>query len=312
MERMILFFIDGCGMGRPDPGNPFYMAQSPYLPLWQSAAILPDNTPLTSIDATLGIPGLPQSASGQTALFCGVGASEIANRHHNGYPDALLRRIIMKKNLLLSLKKKGVNARFLNAYPVFHEFFSAEHVRIKADGHFWFSETFPARFKRMISVTSCMLLASGQHPFSEADIRSGRSLYQDYSNRQLIDRGLPLPEYSPVQAAEIIATAAKDCEFMLYEYFQTDIYAHRRSFNECLELIRGLDMLLGSLISRLNRKLDTLILTSDHGNLEDYEHRGHSRNPVPLIAWGRHGEFLRARIGDLSEVAPAILEVFQR
>ncbi len=69
-------------------------------------------------------PGPPQSASGQTALFCGVGAEEIANRHHNGYPDALLRKIILKKNLLLSLKKRKVSARFLNAYPVFHEFFS--------------------------------------------------------------------------------------------------------------------------------------------------------------------------------------------
>ncbi len=310
MKRMILFFIDGCGMGRPDTGNPFYMAQSLYLPLWQGAAILPDNTPLTAIDATLGIPGPPQSASGQTALFCGAGASEIANRHHNGYPDALLRKIIMKKNLLLSLKKKGANARFLNAYPVFHEFFRAEHVRIKADGHFWFSETFPARFKRMISVTSCMLLASGQNPFSEADIRRGRSLYQDYSNRQLIAQGLQLPEYSPLQAAEIIVAAAKDCEFMLYEYFQTDIYAHRRSFNDCLDLIKGLDTLLGSLISRLDRKLDTLVVTSDHGNLEDYHQRGHSRNPVPFLAWGRYGEFLRAKVKNLSDVAPAILGLF--
>ncbi len=164
----------------------------------------------------------------------------------------------------------------------------------------------------MISVTSCMLLAGGQHPFGEADIRSGRSLYQDYSNRQLIAQGLQLPEYSPLQAAEIIAAAADDCEFLLYEYFQTDIYAHRRSFNDCLDLIRDLDALIASLISRLDRRLDTLILTSDHGNLEDYHQRGHSRNPVPFLAWGRYGEFLRARIKNLSDVAPAILELFQR
>ncbi len=244
MERLIFIFVDGCGVGSRDNSNPFFLGQCRHLPFWRQALELPDGTPITAIDATLGIPGAPQSASGQTALFCGVGAREIANRHHNGYPDALLRKIIMNENLLLSLKKKNVSARFLNAYPVFHEFFTADHVRINEDGRFWFSESFPARFKRMISVTSCMLLASGQDPFAEADIRAGRSLYQDYSNRQLIAQGLPLPEYSPVQAAEILAAAANDCEFMLYEYFQTDIYAHRRSFNDCLDLVRDLDALI--------------------------------------------------------------------
>ena len=68
---------------------------------------LPDGTPLAAIDATLGIPGPPQSASGQTALFCGVGAEAIANRHHNGYPDQLLRQIILEKNLLLPTDEKG-------------------------------------------------------------------------------------------------------------------------------------------------------------------------------------------------------------
>lgn len=310
MQRVIFIFIDGAGMGRADADNPFFRAESLYLPFWQGAMMLPDGTPLTAIDATLGIPGPPQSASGQTALFCGVGAEAIANRHHNGYPDLHLRKIIQGKNLLLGLKKNGVRTQFLNAYPVFHDFFSSDHIRINADGRFWFSESFPPRFKKMISVTSCMLLASGQNPFGEAAIRSGRALYQDYSNRLLISQGLKLPEYSPAQAAEIIATAAKECEFSLYEYFQTDVYAHRRSYAECVDLIRDLDTLVGSLISRLDPKRDTLVLTSDHGNLEEFHLRGHSRSPVPFLAWGKHGEFLRAKINNLSEVTPALLELF--
>ena len=57
------------------------------------------------------------------------------------------------------------------------------------------------------------------------------------------------------------------------------------------------------------QKRDTLVLTSDHGNLEDYPLHGHSRNPVPLIAWGRHGDFLRGKIKSLSDVTPAIIEL---
>jgi hypothetical protein len=31
---------------------------------------------------------------------------------------------------------------------------------------------------------------------------------------------------------------------------------------------------------------------------------------VPLIAWGKHGKFLRAKIKSLRDVAPAILDIF--
>ena len=312
MNRTIFLFVDGCGVGRADPGNPFFMAKSIYLPLWTGAMALPDSTPVATIDATLGIPGLPQSASGQTALFCGSKAAAIANRHRNGYPDRALRRIILKKNLLSKLEKKGVTARFLNAYPVFNQYFSCEHMRIKPDGRFWFSPLFPERFKRMISVTSCMLLACGQRPFDEADIRAGKAIYQDYSNRQLNEKELSLPEFSPQQAAGIIYNASRRFEFILYEYFQTDLYAHRQPFAECVGLIRELDTLVGALLSRLDKKNDTLVLTSDHGNLEDFHLRGHSRNPVPLLAWGRHGDRLRKKIKSLSDVAPAILELFAK
>jgi bisphosphoglycerate-independent phosphoglycerate mutase (AlkP superfamily) len=69
-------------------------------------------------------------------------------------------------------------------------------------------------------------------------------------------------------------------------------------------------MLLESLLVRLDKKQDTLILTSDHGNLEEFHLRGHTRNPVPFLAWGKHGEFLRAKVKSLSDVAPAILDLY--
>jgi 2,3-bisphosphoglycerate-independent phosphoglycerate mutase len=310
MQRVIFIFVDGAGVGRAEADNPFFQAKSFFLPFWQGAMALPDGTPLAAIDATLGIPGPPQSASGQTALFCGATAVEIGNRHVHGYPDRHLRAIIREKNLLSRLAGMGVKARYLNAYPAHDELFGARHVRIEPDGRLWFSAEFPEKFKRMISVTSCMLLASGQPPFGENDIRTRRSLYQDFSNRQLIARGLDLPEYSPRQAATIIANTAKKCDFILYEYFQTDIFAHRRSLADCVVLIRDLNDLLGNLLSRLDERQDTLVLTSDHGNLEEFHLRGHSRNPVPLLAWGCHGEHLRKKIKSLSDVTPALLELF--
>ena len=236
MNRVIFIFIDGCGVGRADPGNPFFMAKSSYLPFWPGAMVLPDATPVAAIDATLGIPGSPQSASGQTALFCGSKAAEIANRHRNAYPDQVLRSIILNKNLLSKLRKKGVSYRFLNAYPFLTDFFSSKYVRINPDGRLWFSPLFPERFKRVISVTSCMLLASGQKPFGAADIRVGKALYQDYSNRQLMKKDFPCRIFA-AKGGGIIYKASRRFEFILYEYFQTDLYAHRRPFAECVGLI---------------------------------------------------------------------------
>lgn len=310
MERVIFIFVDGCGVGRAQPQNPFFLAGSRFLPFWRGGMRLPDGTPVAAIDATLGIPGAPQSASGQTAIFCGARAAELGGRHRNGYPDRSLRRIIREKNLLSLLAAAGAAARYLNAYPAHEELFTARHVGIEPDGGLWFSPEFPERFKRMVSVTSCMLLASGQRPFGEKDIRAGWALYQDYSNRSLIEQGLPLPEFTPEQAARVLQGASGRFGFILYEYFQTDVCAHRKPLEDCVALVRDLDALVGTLLGLLDKERDTFILTSDHGNLEDHALRGHSRNPVPLIAWGKHGARLRKKITSLSDVSPAILELF--
>jgi hypothetical protein len=311
MGRVLFIFVDGCGVGFPGEDNPFFLARCRFLPFWQGGLRLPDGTPFIEVDATLGIPGTPQSASGQTALFCGATAESIGGRHVNGYPDRHLRRVICAGSLLSRLRDQGADARYLNAYPAHEELFSLKHVRIEPDGRLWFSAEFPERFRRMISVTSCMLLASGQKPFGADDIQAGRALYQDYTNRTLRERGLILPEFTPHQAARVLFRASRRYAFTLYEYFQTDLYAHRRTMEECVALVHDLDALVGALIGSLDPSDDTLVLTSDHGNLEEKSRRGHSRNPVPLLAWGRHGSRLRKKIKSISDVAPAILELYR-
>lgn len=57
MRRVIFIFIDGAGVGQADTGNPFFQAESLFLPFWQGAMILPDGTPLAAIDASWVFPG---------------------------------------------------------------------------------------------------------------------------------------------------------------------------------------------------------------------------------------------------------------
>ena len=310
MKRLIFIFLDGVGIGEPADTNPFYTARVKFLPFYQGNPGLPDGTPIKPIDACLGVEGTPQSASGQTSLYTGENIPKLMGMHKDSYPNRSMRKIIVEKNLLLELRKQGLNAVFINAYPVYTRFFSEEHFRIGPEGEMHFSGGFPSEFKRRISVTTCMMAAARQTPFSEKDIMAEQAIFQDFSNRWLIEKGLKLPEYSPEKAAEILYHAMRRHDFVLYEFFQTDLYGHRGSYSDQENLVKEIDRLLGALISLMDPQTDTLLLTADHGNLEDSTSRGHTRNPVPLVVWGNGANGLRDTIEAITDVTPAILKFF--
>ena len=311
MPRIIFIFLDGVGMGDRSAHNPFYLCRPQYLPFISGSPGWPDKIPVKPIDPLLGVAGFPQSATGQTTLYTGISLPEMIKSHKGSYPDQIMRKVLKKHNLLSRLKGKGVRAVFINAYPVYTRFFTAEHIRILNDGRMHFSKQFPEPFKRRISVTTCMMVSAGQQPFDETDIANETTVYQDFSNRALQERGLNLPEFSPEKAANIIYKKSREFDFILYEYFQTDVYGHRKSQDECVELIKKLNRFFKTLVSLLDRNADTLIVTSDHGNLEDCSIRAHTRNPVPLIVWGRESGSIRKKINRIDQVTPAILDVFQ-
>mgnify|MGYP001055913301 CR=1 FL=1 len=310
MKKLIFIFLDGVGIGKADESNPFYTTKSQFLPFYEGSSGLPDQTPVKPIDAALGVEGLPQSATGQSTLFTGRNVPALLGEHKGSYPNKIMRKIIKEDNILKKLGERGFNARYINAYPKHAGLFSSPNIRLDDKGELHFSDKFPELFKRRVSATSTMLLANLTVPFDEKDVLAKRSLFQDYSNNYLVDRGLHLPEYSPETAGEILFSVSREYDFTLYEYFQTDIFAHRRSFEEGSELIKKLDRLMGTLVSHLDKEKDTLLVTSDHGNIEDYSHRSHTLNPVPLLTYGKNAEFLRKRIVSIADVTPAIIDFF--
>ncbi|MCP4148135.1 MAG: hypothetical protein GY757_10340 [bacterium] len=324
MQRLLFIFLDGVGIGDASGHNPFYAAETRWLPFYRGGNTLPDGTPVKAIDPMMGVDGIPQSATGQTTLFTGENVPEILQEHRGSYPNKTMRLLLKEKNIIRSLKAKGLDATFINVYPYYSDFFTQKHVDILEDGSFHFSDDFPPLFKRRISTTSCMMIVNGQPPYTEKDILSESAIYQDYSNLSLMGKldearikGLPdmgeflqLPEFSPEKAAGILQNAYMNNHFTLYEYFQTDLYGHRFSFDERMELVKKLDRLIGKLLSHLDIERDTLLITSDHGNLEDGTHRSHTLNPVPLVVWGNKSHELRESIHSLTDVAPAIEEFF--
>ncbi len=305
--RFIFIFIDGIGIGSPNGTNPFVSANPDILRLWEGAKTVRNDIRIKAIDPLMGISGIPQSATGQTTIFTGINVPKILGKHIGSFPNKIMRRVIREENLLLKLNRSGKTGKFINAYPQHSELFSNVHVKIDKDGNLVFSDKFPETYKKRISVTSSILISNNMKPFDTIDIIEKRSVYQDYSNKSLLRYGLELPVFSSKDAADILYRTSSDYDLILYEFFQSDIYGHRKKKADQIELISDLDTLLTSLISLMDDKSDTILITSDHGNLEDSSSKSHSLNPVPLITWGRGSRELSENINDLSGITPAIL-----
>src|SRR5262245_47915785 len=103
MPRALLVFIDGIGVGRPGAQNPFDGAPVRILaPLagWTPTRTGDPRVAYTTLDATLGHPGLPQSATGQAAIFTGQDAIAIAGGHVSGYPTRALADLLARESML--------------------------------------------------------------------------------------------------------------------------------------------------------------------------------------------------------------------
>jgi bisphosphoglycerate-independent phosphoglycerate mutase (AlkP superfamily) len=59
----------------------------------------------------------------------------------------------------------------------------------------------------------------------------------------------------------------------------------------------------------LDAASELLVLVSDHGNIEEPDHRRHSMNPVPFCTFGWREREARENLRDLADVTPRIVEI---
>ena len=62
-------------------------------------------------------------------------------------------------------------------------------------------------------------------------------------------------------------------------------------------------------LGKIDLETTTVILTSDHGNIEDLSIRTHTLNDVPTIVWGRRQNEIARKIKDLSDITPTIVSL---
>jgi hypothetical protein len=287
---VLLFFFDGLGIGERGGENP--LAQIDNLePLAQFTGEFPKiihDGILIPTDPRLGIEGRPQSASGQTTILTGVNAPQILGNHKQGFPNQALRDVISEHSIFLQLKIRNIQPNvFANAYtPKF------------------FSET-----PRWKSATTCAMEAANE-PFRRLPDLLGRvALFHDFTNQSLIEMGFDVPPFSPGEAGKILAGLTESHRFTLYEYFITDKIGHAQSFEKAAEYLPLLAEFVRETVRLVDLEKTTVILTSDHGNIENLSIRTHTLNDVPTIVWGRNRFEVAKRIKDLSDITPTILSL---
>src|SRR5690606_2332559 len=69
------------------------------------------------VDPLLGVPGLPQSGTGQTTLLTGRNAPALMGRHFGPWVPTALRPLLAEHNLFSDLRSAGLEVAFANAYP---------------------------------------------------------------------------------------------------------------------------------------------------------------------------------------------------
>ena len=311
--RLLFLFLDGVGLGPADPGvNPFARAAMPNLqellgghrlvrdtldPDSQgdridSASADTERATLIALDASLGVAGRPQSATGQATLFTGKNIPGVLGYHYGPKPNQAVAEYLRNGNLFSMLMEKGYRSALLNAYPP--GYFSA----IQSG-------------RRLYSSIPLAVTSAGIPLMTDEDLRAGRALSADFTGqgwreRFGMDEALLM---TPEEAGTRLAELALRYDFSLFEYWLSDYAGHKQDLQGACGLLETFDRILGGLLAAWDDGKGLILITSDHGNLEDLSTRKHTENPVPCLLIGKpaHRLAFASQLHDLTGITPAII-----
>jgi hypothetical protein len=299
--HILLIFIDGIGLGEDNPANnPFAVANTPTLHALADNQRWLRDTPRTNMDraifiptdARFGVEGRPQSASGQAVILTGRNVPAEIGEHYGPKPNPAIRAILAENNLFKELTTHGKTAALLDAYPplFFRGIDSGKRLR---------SSIQQAAYE-------------GGVPLRTADdLIAGRALSADWVGQGWREYlGYPdAPVYSPHEAGAKLAELARDYDFSLFSTWITDEIGHRGPFERGVEILELFDGVMAGLLNDWNDEDGLIIITSDHGNMEDLSIRQHTENNVPTVIIGKERERFARNFASLIDITPHILEL---
>jgi 2,3-bisphosphoglycerate-independent phosphoglycerate mutase len=296
IERLLVLFLDGVGLGDDDPEiNPFMQAALPTLrslldgrrPVRANGGLSTRHATLLPLDAQLGIPGLPQSGTGQTTILTGVNAPALLGRHYGPYPNQPLRDLLGNGNLFRQLLAAGKPVAFANAYPD------------------RFLDRLGRGTERLSANTRAALLA-GLKLRGPIDLKAGRAVSALLTNEYWHNWGYDMPELSAAEAGAQLARLADDHALTYFEFWYTDVAGHRQDRDLSLHVLNMLDQFIGGALDALDLSCSLLMVVSDHGNFEDWRTPKHTHNPALTLLVGAGHQTIAPRLQSLQDVTPSL------
>lgn len=294
--RILMIFLDGVGLGDDDPAtNPFAAADLPTL-----SALAGENPWLRGTnrqqtaraifiptDPRLGIPGRPQSATGQAAILTGKNIPQIIGKHYGPKPDPDIRRILADDNFFIQVINHNRTAGLVEAYP------PRWHQAI-------------ARGRILPSSYQDAARAAGLPFMGEKDLREGVALSGDWTGEgwhtQLGYNDTPI--VTPYEAGIRLVKIARQYDFTFFSHWMTDVVGHRGTIDEAINLLRTFDQVMAGILDTWDDAEGLVIITSDHGNIEVIGDRKHTENNVPTVIIGQNSARLSDGLTDLTHLVP--------
>ena len=303
--NVLFIFLDGIGLGENNPEtNPLARAKMPNLNiLLDGRSLVKDSAPfageratLIAVDPNVGVNGLPQSATGQAMLVTGKNISAELGYHYGPKPNPEVAAYLNGETLFSRCVQAGKKAALLNAYPP--RYFDGIDSG-----------------KRIYSSIPMAVTNAGLDLFRHEDFFAGRALSADFTgNGWRTMLGFPdSPVMDAHKAGRQLVSLAKGYDFSLFEYWASDYAGHKQDMQTAIELMETFDGVLGGLVEEMDRGSGSgngmlVLVTSDHGNMEDVSTRKHTDAHVPALVIGNktaRDEFTRD-MKDLTDIAPAI------
>lgn len=289
-NKLIFIFLDGVGLGDDVETNPMAHVKMPTLEqligkkLLRNVNIASKNIILKGIDACLGVQGAPQSATGQTCLFTGYNAPAFLGYHLMAYPSQELIQIIQKRSIFKYANEHNISNVFANSYT---------------DGFFSSPDT--SRY----SVTTHSVLAANNRFNTLDDLVKGNAVHWDITNSTL--QSLPnnyVSEISPFEAGKNLKNITNTYDLVVFECFIPDLIGHRKDWDKSITFFEMFDEFLRGILYDKDDSIHVL-MSSDHGNIEDLSYGGHSKNKVPLLVIGNEAKKFED-INSIDEIFDAI------
>ncbi|HRJ43543.1 MAG TPA: alkaline phosphatase family protein, partial [Caldilineaceae bacterium] len=192
-------------------------------------------------------------------------------------------------SLFARLNRQGLPSYFCNAYP--QRYFDAVQ-----------------RGKRLLSAVPYAVTVGGQALLTADEMRAGTALSANFSGEGWrTELGYTdIPVYSLAEAGAKFWEIAQPYRFIFFEHWLTDLLGHRQDLPGAVGNLQRIDGFVAGLLAAADWQQTLLIISSDHGNIEDCSLRTHTENPALTLLYGAQSGHYADRIHRLDDFAGVV------